>query len=114
MLAAPSLDDSYKAAIEGLRIGPDIGSCGSAAALGEPVIVSDISSDRRWAGYTGLAARHGLGACWSQPILAQDGKVLGTFAIYHRHISTPEKHELDILRRTSRFWNRIGPLPQQQ
>jgi diguanylate cyclase (GGDEF)-like protein/PAS domain S-box-containing protein len=80
--AAPSLPAFYTAALDGLVIGPGVGSCGSAAFSGERVIVEDIDSDFRWSALRDLARRAGLAACWSQPILSPQGKVLGTFALY--------------------------------
>jgi len=40
--AAPSLPKAYCNAIDGAEIGPNVGSCGTAAYLGQPVFVSDI------------------------------------------------------------------------
>lgn len=82
--AAPSLSERYNQAVEGLRIGEDMGACGSAAFLRQPVLVTDIASDQRWQGMHQLAAEEGLHACWSTPLLAGDGALLGTFAIYQR------------------------------
>ncbi len=83
--AAPSLPVAYKVAIDGIEIGPDVGSCGSAAYRQEPVVVDDIAADPRWADFRGLALHHGLRACWSLPIHdTATGQVLGTFAVYHR------------------------------
>jgi signal transduction histidine kinase/ActR/RegA family two-component response regulator len=87
--AGSSLPDDYNAAIEGVEIGPDIGSCGAAAFRNERIIVRDIQTDPLWAEYKHLAAAAGLRACWSQPIRGGGGEVLGTFAIYHRKVSSP-------------------------
>lgn len=46
-LAAPSLPDAYSQSIEGVPIGPDVGSCGAAAFLGEAVEVTSIATDPR-------------------------------------------------------------------
>jgi diguanylate cyclase (GGDEF)-like protein len=83
-VAAPRLPDHYSAAIDGLVVGPMEGSCGRAAAIGEPVLVEDISSDPLWEKYKALALPIGLRACWSTPIKARGGKVIGTFALYYR------------------------------
>ncbi|MFE6740396.1 SpoIIE family protein phosphatase [Streptomyces tubercidicus] len=80
----PSLPAFYNEAIDGLAIGPDVGSCGTAAYLREPVIATDIATDDRWEGYRDLAERAGVAACWSTPIMGTDGGLLGTFAMYHR------------------------------
>jgi diguanylate cyclase (GGDEF)-like protein/PAS domain S-box-containing protein len=81
---APSLPHFYNEAIIGVEIGIGVGSCGTAAFTGKPVIVEDIATHPYWTPYKELAARAGLGACWSQPILSSLNQVLGTFAIYHR------------------------------
>jgi hypothetical protein len=95
--AAPSLPDAYNAAIDGIEIGPDRGSCGTAAFTGEPVFVTDIASDPKWKDYRGLASEHGLAACWSIPIVSGPGKVLGTFAMYHREPREPVQGDLDLV-----------------
>src|SRR5712671_3397723 len=91
--AAPSLPIKYTEAIDGLLIGPCVGSCGTAAYRAEAVIVSDIASDPLWANFRDLALGHGLRACWSTPILSSADKVLGTFAIYYREPRSPTPQE---------------------
>ena len=92
-LAAPGLPDSYSAALDGLAIGPDVGSCGSAAYLGQSVTVTDIEHDPRWAAFRALALPLGLRACWSSPILGARGRVLGTFAFYYKECRGPSEIE---------------------
>src|SRR5215510_10031771 len=94
--AAPSLPKSYIDAIDGSCIGPAAGSCGTAAYRKEPVIVADIAQDPLWVEYRELALPHGLRACWSTPVLASDGRVLGAFAIYARAPGspTPQQHNI--------------------
>jgi len=94
---APSLPAFYNAAIDGLEIGPGVGSCGTAAFTGERVIVEDIANHPYWAPYQELAARAGLAACWSQPIRAASGQVLGTFAIYHHKPHTPVASDIALI-----------------
>lgn len=80
-VAAPSLPLSYSTAIDGLRVGPCVGSCGTAAFTGRPVEVRDIATDPLWADYKKMALPLGLRACWSSPIIAKS-RVVGTFAFY--------------------------------
>jgi len=101
--AAPSLPPDYSRAIEGLLIGPQAGSCGTAAYRGEQVIVTDIATDPLWADYAALALPLGLRACWSTPVRAGSGKVLGTFALYYREPHTPAAAELQLIERWSRL-----------
>jgi PAS domain S-box-containing protein len=92
--AGPSLPDDYNAAIEGIAIGPDVGSCGTAAFLNRCVIVEDIQTDPLWVNFKALAGEAGLAACWSQPIRGAAGEVLGTFAIYHRRVRKPVAEDI--------------------
>lgn len=93
--AAPSLPAEYNAAVEHLPVGPFAGSCGAAAHTREAVYVADIATDPRWENYRHIALTFGLRACWSMPILASDGRVLGTFATYYREPRAPSQAERD-------------------
>ncbi|WP_300438722.1 PAS domain S-box protein [Zoogloea sp.] len=95
--AAPSLPEGYIRAIDGVAIGEGVGSCGTAAWRGTPVVVEDISTDPLWVPYRALAEANGLVACWSSPILSREGRVLGTFALYPNEISRPGARELDLV-----------------
>jgi GAF domain-containing protein len=101
--AGPSLPDSYNAAIDGLQIGPDVGSCGTAAHTGRPVAVYDIENDALWKDFKGLALQHGLRACWSTPIPGADGRVLGTFANYYRVVRDPSPVDLELTMMVTRL-----------
>lgn len=89
--AAPSLPDFYNQAIDGIATGEGVGSCGTAAHRRRAVIVTDIATDPFWDDFRDLADRAGLAACWSTPILARDGSLLGTFAMYHRTPRAPQE-----------------------
>jgi PAS domain S-box-containing protein len=95
--AGSSLPDDYNAAIEGVEIGPNVGSCGTAAFLNKRVVVADIQTDPLWADFKDLAAEADLRSCWSQPIRGVGGDVLGTFAIYHRSISVPSADDIGFI-----------------
>jgi PAS domain S-box-containing protein len=94
--AAPSLPKAYTDAINGAVIGPSAGSCGTAAYRGEPVIVEDIASDPLWSAYRDLALSHSLRACWSTPVSPR-GKVIATFAMYHREPQRPSQRDQEIV-----------------
>ncbi|MCM2424939.1 SpoIIE family protein phosphatase [Streptomyces sp. RKAG337] len=91
---APSLPDFYNRAIDGIATGDGVGSCGTAAHRRQSVIVSDIATDPFWDDFRDLADRAQLAACWSTPILARDGQLLGTFAMYHRTPRAPDEADL--------------------
>ncbi|MCL6698628.1 GAF domain-containing protein [Sphingomonas sp. NSE70-1] len=96
--AAPSLPRTYCAAIHGAEIGPEAGSCGTAAFTGHPIYVSDIATNVLWDDYRHLALPHGLRACWSTPIRDPEGIVLGTFAVYHLTPRSPTPSEVKSIR----------------
>lgn len=95
--AAVSLPQDYLDSIEGLEIGPLVGSCGTACFTGERVIVEDILTDPRWDGLRDLAVEYGLRACWSEPVINQEGRVVGTFAMYYRQPRAPTPAELQTI-----------------
>jgi len=87
--AAPSLPGEYNAAIDGIEIGPEVGSCGTAAFHDKTVVVWDIANDTLWRNFKDVALAHGLRACWSTPIHSADGKVIATFANYYPVVRDP-------------------------
>jgi PAS domain S-box-containing protein len=94
---APSFPPDFMAAVDGVNIGPRVGSCGTAAYRKETVIVSDINTDPLWADYRELALAYGLQAGWSTPMLSAQETVLGTFAIYSREPRSPTPQERKLL-----------------
>ncbi|AWW75624.1 hypothetical protein CD351_14400 [Erythrobacter sp. KY5] len=94
---APSLPAEYNAAIEGMEIGRGEDPCATAAATGESIFVADLATDPLWQNFRELALSHGLAACWSVPIKASDGSVLGTFANYYREPHEPSRLDREII-----------------
>jgi PAS domain S-box-containing protein len=92
--SGPNLPKDYLDSIEGLEIGPMVGSCGTASYLKQRVIVEDIDLDPRWDGLRDLAQKYHLRACWSEPVFSSDRSVIGTFAMYYRYPRSPNKTEL--------------------
>jgi diguanylate cyclase (GGDEF)-like protein/PAS domain S-box-containing protein len=88
-LGAPSLPADFCALLEGVTAGPDVGSSGAAAFLGEPVLIEDIATDPRWERYKAAPLAAGLRSCWSTPVKAKDGRVIGAIAFYFREKRGP-------------------------
>ncbi|MCP3764347.1 EAL domain-containing protein [Domibacillus sp. A3M-37] len=95
--AAPHLPDEYISFINGLAIGENQGSCGTAAFLKKPVIVTDIENDPRCVQHKDIALKYDLKACWSTPIFDDDQQVIGTFAMYYDRIAAPTKADKQII-----------------
>ncbi|MCL9773775.1 bifunctional diguanylate cyclase/phosphodiesterase [Vibrio methylphosphonaticus] len=90
---APSMPEEYCKAVNGLKIGPDIGSCGTSTYTGKRVIVENIETDPRWKNIKQFALPHGMRSCWSEPIKSSSGEVLGAFGMYYDYPATPNKDE---------------------
>jgi formate hydrogenlyase transcriptional activator len=95
--AGPQLPKGWIKAITPLKIGPAVGSCGSAAFLKKRVIVSDIATDPLWVDYRDAALSYGLRAAWSQPLLSKNQHVLGTFGMYYTEPRTPSETDLRLI-----------------
>ena len=101
--AAPSLPAFFNNAMHGLRIGALVGSCGRACTTGIRVITPDLREDPGWTDFLPLARRAGLLSCWSEPIRDSEGKVLGTFAVYHREVNEPTALDIETISSVARF-----------
>lgn len=101
--AAPHLPDNYNQAIHGVEIGPEVGSCGTAAYTGARVIVEDIANHPFWEKYKAIPLSAGLKSCWSEPIKDNHGKVLGTFAMYYDEIKSPTSQDLILIVEAARL-----------
>jgi diguanylate cyclase (GGDEF)-like protein/PAS domain S-box-containing protein len=99
--AAPHLPPAYTNHINGTKIGPAVGSCGTAAFLRRPVIVTDISTDSRWTDYKEIALASGLQACWSSPVFDHQKQVIATFAMYYAEPSSPTETDIKIIQKAT-------------
>ena len=95
--AAPSLPTEYCEAVDGIEVGPSVGSCGTAAHFTASVIVENIATDPLWANFRELALGFGLRSCWSTPILDCNGQVLATFAMYHPFPYSPTSRDRELV-----------------
>src|SRR5229473_1808102 len=96
-IAAPTLPESYVAALDGFVVGPQGGSCGAAVNQRKPVFVSDVLTDPILDQVRDIIAAHGIRACWSAPIISHQGEILGTFAFYFRSVRSPSPRDIDLI-----------------
>ena len=97
--AVPSLPATFNDPVDGLTVSPQVGPCGVAALTKTQVIATDLESDPLWqsSAIRPLALAHGLRSHWSTPIYAQEGRVLGTFAIFNREPASPTQIQQDLI-----------------
>ena len=93
--ASPKLPVDYLNAIDRLKPNPRVGTCAAAAATKSVVITPDFSADDKWAELRHLPMSLGYVGAWSTPIVAPNGKVLGTFGVYFRERRQPTQQELN-------------------
>ncbi|WP_372792183.1 putative bifunctional diguanylate cyclase/phosphodiesterase, partial [Paraconexibacter sp.] len=101
--SAPDLPREWGALIDGIEIGPAVGSCGTAAYLGEDVFAHDVRTDPRWAAYHEHAVPLGLLSCWSVPIRSEQDEVLGTVAFYGGVPRSPTPDDVELLHDMARL-----------
>ncbi len=97
IIAGPSLTDEAKQKFCGLRPGPGSGSCGNVVYRNEPVFVSNTLTDPRWADLRHVAQAYQLMACWSMPIRATGGRVVGSFALSSFENRSPSPFHIKLL-----------------
>src|SRR6266700_3623846 len=97
--AVPSLPATFNDPVDGLTVSPHVGPCGAAALTKTQVIATDLESDPLWqsCAIRPLALAHGIRSHWSTPIYARDGRVLGTFAIFHSEPASPTQVQQDLI-----------------
>jgi diguanylate cyclase (GGDEF)-like protein/PAS domain S-box-containing protein len=99
--ASPHLPEEYNAGLEKIPVGYGFGSCGTSAYFKKPIIVSDISVDPLWANYNHIALKYGFKACWSYPVLTNNRKVLGTFAVYYKQERVPAEPDIQVVEKAT-------------
>lgn len=91
------LHPDYVRSIDGVEIGPKVGSCGTAAYCGEPIFVADALTDPLWEEFRFLPLTFGFRACWSMPMRSHHGEVLGTFALYSPSAGLPDRRQVELM-----------------
>ena len=97
--AAPTLPASFNDPLEGLALTKSAGPCAAAALNKTQAISTDLESDPLWQEslIRPIALAHGLRAQWSTPIFSRDGTVVGTFALFQDHPSSPTQLHQELI-----------------
>src|SRR5271168_2281812 len=100
---APKLPREFVAAMDGAPIGIRYGSCAAAVYLTRQVTVADIEIDALWEFRREAALHAGFRAAWSTPIVASDGRVVGTLAVYRRLPGIPLSRDHELMSRMAQI-----------
>jgi diguanylate cyclase (GGDEF)-like protein/PAS domain S-box-containing protein len=100
---APKLPREFVAAMDSAPIGIRYGSCAAAVYLARQITVADIETDAFWEFRREAAQRACLRAAWSTPIVASDGRVVGTLAVYRSHPGIPSARDNELMSRMAQI-----------
>ena len=100
---APNLPREFVQAMDYAPIGIRFGSCSAAVYLSRLVTVADIETDALWEYRREAARQAGFRAAWSAPIVASDGQVVGTFAVYRRQTGIPSSRDHELMVRMAQI-----------
>jgi diguanylate cyclase (GGDEF)-like protein/PAS domain S-box-containing protein len=100
---APNLPREFVAAMDSAPIGIRYGSCAAAVYLSRKITVADIETDAFWDFRREAAQRACLRAAWSTPIVASDGRVVGTLAVYRSHPGIPSARDNELMSRMAQI-----------
>jgi len=100
---APSLPREFVAAMDFSPVGIRFGSSAAAVCLARQVTVTDIATDELWECRRSAATHAGLRGSWAAPIVASDGPIIGTFAVYFRNVGLPTSRDHELLSRMTQI-----------
>ncbi|MCC8392466.1 PAS domain-containing protein [Paraburkholderia sp. MMS20-SJTR3] len=99
LAVGPSLPSQFVAALyeEADEAGGD--GWPTAVRLREPIIAADLRAPTQGApaDWPGSAASYGFGSCWSMPVAAASGELLGAFTLYFERSRAPGTQDFALL-----------------
>ncbi len=102
-VVAANLPREFCAAMDAVPAGLRYGSCAAAVYLSRQVIVADVSADPFWEYRRDAVMRAGFRACWSNPIRASDGRIIGTLAVYLAQGGSPGGRDSELMARMTQL-----------
>jgi diguanylate cyclase (GGDEF)-like protein/PAS domain S-box-containing protein len=97
--AAPGIPKKFWERLDNVPPGPQSGSSSQAAYTKTRIISADIGIDPAWRDLREAAFAHEFHACWSTPVIATAGEVLGTLTVYHNRPRVPDLREMQTVDR---------------
>ena len=100
---APNLPREFVAAMDSTPVGMRFGSCAAAVYLARQITVADIETDALWEFRRGAAQQAALRSAWSSPIVASNGQIVGTFALFRRQPGVPSNRDHELMSRMAQI-----------
>lgn len=99
--SSPNLPAKLPKVINNIPVGYGNGSCGTAAYLKKPIIVTDIEVSPLFKDFRNVLLDYDYRSCWSIPILDNKNNVFGVFAIYNQGSCVPKEDDLEIIKKAT-------------
>ena len=93
-VAGERVPESFRQPVDFSEIDGPFTTCGGAAASGELIISPDLIAEADSPDLREQAIEQGVHACWSYPIVASNGALLGTLCVMRGTPGEPESQEL--------------------
>jgi two-component system NarL family sensor kinase len=100
--AGPRVPEIWRQATRSFQATPTAGACGVAVNRREQVIVTDVLASPLYdVAWREAAQASGIAALWSTPFFSEDGRVLGTFAVFDHELRGPGDAQLKLVDRAT-------------
>ena len=96
-LVAPNLPTQFIQSLNNFPIAEDSGCCGAAVFNRSPVFVDNVYTHPNWENSRAVAKSAAVYACWSYPLISQEGEVYGSLAAFFSETRTPSDREVNAL-----------------
>ncbi len=103
VIQAPSLPETFKLALDFVKVADDSLTCGVAVARGEDHFSTNLATDPGWNTHAKKASTHAIAAAWSFVLSGAGGRVIGTLDIYVKDPRAPTTDEFDKLSRIAKL-----------
>lgn len=95
---APSLPESYGQKLQGLKLGSAVTDDPFFGNENRGRSSENNESDSCWSQFHQITAEHQLTACWSQPVISNEGEVLAVLVVYFDQRRKPTDDEIPAIK----------------
>jgi len=89
-VVAPNLPALFREYLEGAEVKHNMGCCARSVCFGRRVIIEDVAKYPFWTKDRVFSKKIGIRACWTEPMVASNGDILGVFAMYFENPRSPK------------------------
>lgn len=97
VISAPTVPPEGQLLLNGLKPGPNAGTCGNAVYRNEAVFASNVHNDSRCTEICNIFDQFELNSCWSNPVRNAKGESIGSFALSSVESRSPSIFHKELL-----------------